>query len=172
MEEARLGNITHTTTTPHHYHYPHHITPGLLQREPLLDSDDLHLPATVIPTSIVKPGRDSIWIMAGRTESNVPKVKKLLAKYHIHYEQFTFLYNTKQMLQYGHWSRQRGLNNAKNLEPVFFCWLGNTPIKVIMAVLCRNVPVLGPEHQSMVSVAGMIGTPHDDDAEESQRPIC
>ena len=75
MEEARLGNITHTTTTPHNYHHPHHITPGLLQREPLLDSDDLHLPATVIPTSIVKPGRDSIWIMAGRTESNVPKVK-------------------------------------------------------------------------------------------------
>ena len=104
MEEARLGNITHTTTTPHHYHYPHHITPGLLQREPLLDSDDLHLPATVIPTSIVKPGRDSIWIMAGRTESNVPKIKKLIAKYHLHYEMFTFLYNTKQMLQYGHWS--------------------------------------------------------------------
>ena len=61
------------------------------------------------------------------------------------------------------------MNNAKNLEPVFFCWLGNTPLKVIMAVLCRNVPVLGPEHQSMVSVAGMIGTPHDDDAEEKAK---
>ena len=121
-----------------------------------------------------------------------PEGKKLLAKYHIHYEQFTFLYNTKQMLQYGHWSRQRGLNNAKNLEPVFFCWLGNTPIKMmpkkreyvdhgssLFVGVVRNVPVLAPKHQSMVSrearelsVAGMIGTPHDDDAEESQRPIC
>ena len=105
---------------------------GLLQREPLLDSDDLDtFLATVIPTNLVKPGRDSIWIMAGRTESNVQKIKKLVTKYHLHYEIFTFLYSTKQMLQYGHWSRQRGLNNAKTLEPVFFCWLGNTPIKVM-----------------------------------------
>ena len=49
----------------------------LMHREPCLDSEDVErVLATVVP--LMKPGRDLIWILAGRTESNLTKLKRIL----------------------------------------------------------------------------------------------
>ena len=50
---------------------------GLMHREPCLDSDDVErFLATVVP--LMKPGRDMIWLLTGRTESNLAKLKRIL----------------------------------------------------------------------------------------------
>ena len=49
-----------------------------MHREPILDQADLEFfPATVV--SLMRRGRDLIWVMAGRTESNVAKLRRILA---------------------------------------------------------------------------------------------
>jgi hypothetical protein len=46
-----------------------------MHREPLLDDADfLRFVGTVDP--LMKAGRDVMWVLVGRTESNIPKVKK------------------------------------------------------------------------------------------------
>ena len=74
-----------------------------MHREPCLHSDDVELfLATVVP--LLKPGRDLIWILAGRTESNLTKLKRILdhsvrkdakIKSRLHHENFYDCYNAK-----------------------------------------------------------------------------
>ena len=52
---------------------------------------------------------DVMWIMAGRTDSNVPEIRKLLTDSKLNSDMFFFCYNTKQMKLYGHFKRERGL---------------------------------------------------------------
>ena len=70
---------------------------------------------------------DVMWIMAGRTESNVPEIRKLLQEAKLNSEMFHLCYSTKQMKQFGHFKRERGLANSKSIEPVFLCWKGLPP---------------------------------------------
>ena len=47
---------------------------GIMHREPILDADDVErFLATVVP--FMRPERDLIWILAGRMESNLTKLK-------------------------------------------------------------------------------------------------
>ena len=73
---------------------------GLTHREPLLDEPDFErFVATV--ERLLQAGRDVLWVLAGRTDSNLPKVKNLLRKYDMQYEVFYLCYNTRQMQHYG-----------------------------------------------------------------------
>ena len=49
--------------------------PGLTHREPLLDEPDFERFVQAIEP-LMKAGRDVLWVLAGRTESNIPKLKK------------------------------------------------------------------------------------------------
>jgi len=163
------------------------IFAGLTHREPLLDEADFErFLAAVEP--LMKPARDVLWVLAGRTESNVPKVRKLLATRKLHSEVFYLCYNTKQMAAYGFWKRQRGLANSKSLEPAFYVYKGKLPKKMpknrmyvdsgssLFNQVVKNVPVLAPKHQAYVSralretsLASMVGIPHDEDGAEAER---
>ena len=100
---------------------------GLLHREPMLDQPDLErFLATVVP--MMRAGRDFCWIMAGRTESNIGKIKKTLhhagtansaIAERLYHEVFYLTYNIKQMQQYGHWRRQRGIANSTSIEQLY-----------------------------------------------------
>ncbi len=68
-----------------------------------------------------------MWVLVGRTESNLPKVKKVLAKFKMTVEAFYQCYNTKQMHQYGYWKRQRGIANSKSIEQVLLAYKGTVP---------------------------------------------
>ena len=100
--------------------------PGLTHREPLLDEVDfLRFITTVDP--LMKAGRDVMWVLVGRTESSLPKVKKVLAKFKMTVEAFYLCYNTKQMHQYGYWKRQRGIANSKSIEQALLVYKGLVP---------------------------------------------
>ena len=103
-----------------------HFSPGLTHREPLLDATDFErFVATVDP--LLKPGRDVVWVLAGRTESNLPKIKKILLRFKMTVDVFYLCYNTKHMAQLGHWGKQRGIANSKSIEPALFVYKGKPP---------------------------------------------
>ena len=76
---------------------------NLTHREPLVDTVDLERVVN-LAESMMQPVRDVMWILAGRTDSNLPKIKKLLHKYNLKNETYYLIYNTKSMTQYGHFS--------------------------------------------------------------------
>jgi hypothetical protein len=115
-------------------------------------------------------------------------LKKVLAQHSLRNEVFYLCYNTKQMLQYGHWKRQRGLANSKTLEQVLLVYKGKVPKNMpktrqhvdanssLFNQIVRNVPVLAPKNQAYVSRAvreaslnSMTGIPHDEDEGEKEK---
>ena len=169
-----------------------HILSGLTHREPLIDETDFErFVETVKP--LLRASRDVLWVMAGRTDSNLPKIKKVLRKAGFKYDCFFLCYNTKQMQQYGYWKRQRGIANSKNVEMLFLAYLGTMPKHLprkrqyvdpgspLFNQLMRNVPVLAPRHHALVSRAvrdaslqSMIGVAsvEDENEKEKMRQDC
>ncbi len=93
-----------------------------MHREPLLDTADFErFINTVDP--LLTPGRDVAWILAGRTESSLPRIKKVFAKLKMFVEAFYFCYSTKHMAQLGYRQKQRGIANLKSIEPALFFFL-------------------------------------------------
>ena len=98
----------------------------LTHREPLLDEEDFERYLRAVDP-LLHPGRDVLWVLCGRTESNLGKLREIVAKFRFHVEVFYFVYNTKQMQLYGHWQRQRGLANPKSLEQAWHLRNGPVP---------------------------------------------
>ena len=129
-----------------------------------------------------------MWVLAGRTESNLPKVKRVLVSHGLKFEVFFLCYNSKQMMQYGHWKRQRGLANSKSLEVAILAFKQKVPKEmpkersyvdqgsVLFNQIVRNVPVLAPKMQAYVSravrevsLSNMAGLPHSEDPVEQKK---
>ena len=157
---------------------------SLTHREPLLDEVDFERFVQAIDP-LMQAGRDVLWVLAGRTDSSVPKIRKIVAQYGFNIEAFYLVYNTKQMQQYGYWQRQRGISNSKSVEQAFYAYKGRTPKLMpknrhyvdhgssLFNQLMKNVPVLAPKLQAFVtkgvretSLESMLGVPHDEDAGE------
>ena len=153
----------------------------------MLDVEDFErFVETVEP--LLKPARDVMWVLTGRIESNVPKVKKILTKHKLSVEVFYMCYNTKQMQHYGYWKRQRGIANSKSLEQAFCVYKGKLPKNMpknrmyvdvgssLFNQVMKNVPVLAPKNHAYVSRAvrdtslgSMVGIPHNEDDGEQER---
>ena len=160
---------------------------GLTHREPLVDEGDFErFVQTVAP--LLQPGRDVMWALVGRTESNAPKMKKILRQYGLKFEHFYLCYNTKQMQQYGYWKRQRGIANSKSLEQALYVYKARVPKAMpktrlyvdpgspLFNQVVRNTPVLAPKHQALVSrqvrqvsLDSMIGVPNTEDDGEAEK---
>ena len=126
--------------------------------------------------------------MAGRTESNIPNLKKILDKFSLRWTVFSLCYNTKLMKQYGHFKRERGMANSKSLEQAFYVYKGRMPKNKPLTRLyvdvgtplfnqvVKVVPVLPPKLHAFVSkdvreasLAAMIGIPECEDEEEKKK---
>ena len=159
----------------------------MTHREPILDDFDFtRFVSTVEP--LLRPGRDVLWVVVGRTESNLPKIRKILAAAGLTFETFYLCYNTKQLSSFGYWRRQRGLANSKSLEIALYCYKQLVPKKrpksrmyvdkgsSLFNEVVSNVPVLAPKFQAMVSrkarekcLETMVGIPDVQDEEEAKR---
>ncbi len=64
---------------------------------------------------LLKAGRDVVWVLAGRTESNLNKIKKILHRQKRNVDVLYLCYNTKHTAQFGHWGKQRGIANSKSI---------------------------------------------------------
>jgi hypothetical protein len=136
----------------------------------------------------MKPGRDVLWVLAGRTDSNLPKLQKILAKRRMRFVVFYLCYDTKQMFQYCHWKRQRGIANSKCLELALYVYKGRAPKKMpknrmhvdvgspLFNAVVKNVPMLAPRDQAFVSrevretsLISMVGVPDNEDIGEQEK---
>ena len=162
------------------------LPPDLTHREPLVDETDLDLFIKIIKP-LLQPARDAVWIMAGRTRSNLGKIEKILKVHGLKSELFNVMYNSKQMQQYGHWKRMRGIGVAKTFEHWLLAFMGKTPPmhktrqfidagSFLFNPCVRNVPVISPKLHAFVSkevrdtsLANMQGTPHTEDPLEQEK---
>ena len=135
---------------------------GLTHREPALDEGDFErYVQSLEPLMVI--GRDVMWVLAGRTETNRVKLKRILAKNHLRMQTFHLCYNTKQMMQYGHFQRQGGIANSRSHELMFLCYKGRVPKQLaksrvhvdagspVFNEVVRNVPVLPQKSHALVS---------------------
>ena len=135
---------------------------GLFHREPALDEGDFErYVQSLEPLMVI--GRDVMWVLAGRTETNRVKVKRILTKNHLRMQTFHLCYNTKQMMQYGLFQRQGGIANSRSHELLFLCYKGRVPKQLaknrlyvdagsaVFNDVVRNVPVLPQKSHALVS---------------------
>ena len=132
-------------------------------------------------------GRDVMCILAGRTDSNVAKIKKIVKAFKLTSVVYHLNYNIKLMKQYGHFKRGRDLANSKSIELAFMIWKGKVPKtpKNRMHVdpggslfnkSVKGVPILAPRHDASVSwqvreqsLARMVGVADNQDADEKEQ---
>ena len=148
----------------------------LTHKEPALEEADFERYLKSL-SPLMAPGRDVLWVLTGRTQSNVPKIKKILAKSGFNFLQFHLCYNTKQMQQYGHFKRQRGFANSRSHEVMLFAYKGRIPKhlpkvrehvdagSLVWNEVVKNVPVLPQKSHALVSkqvretsLQAMVGT--------------
>ena len=135
---------------------------GLTHREPVLDEGDFDRYVQSLEPLMVA-GRDVLWVLGGRTETNRLKLKRILSKHKLKMQIFHLCYNTKQMMQYGHFQRQGGIANSRSHELMFCCYKGRAPKQLaktrvfvdpgtpVFNEVVRNVPVLSPKSHALVS---------------------
>ena len=135
---------------------------GLTHREPVLDESDFDRYLQSLEPLMV-PGRDILWVLGGRTETNRQKLKRILSKQNLRMQVFHLCYNTKQMMQYGHFQRQGGIANSRSHELLFLCYKGRLPKDLakirryvdagspVFNEVVRNVPVLPQTSHALVS---------------------
>ena len=135
---------------------------GLTHREPALDEDDFDRYLQSLEPLMVS-GRDVLWVLGGRTETNRLKLKRILSKHRLKQQIFHLCYNTKQMMQYGHFQRQGGIANSRSHELMFCCYKGRAPKHLaktrsfvdpgtpVFNEVVRNVPVLSQKSHALVS---------------------
>jgi len=135
---------------------------SLTHREPVLDELDFERYLQSLEPLMV-PGRDVLWVLGGRTETNRLKLKRILSKHKMRTQVFHLCYNTKQMMQYGHFQRQGGIANSRSHEMMYCCYKSRAPKQLaktrqfvdpgtpVFNEVVRNVPVLSPKSHAMVS---------------------
>ena len=167
-----------------------------MHREPVVDEKDIMRFLTTVSQIMVK-GRDICWIMAGRADSNVAKITKMInhfgsessdKKEKLTYSVIHMFYNAKQMDSFGLWKRKRGLANSKTYEQCFCMWKGKMPKQMpklrkhvdagtpLFWCHMRNVSVLSPRSHVLVSrevreqsLCTMTGIPDNEDKIERER---
>ena len=134
----------------------------LTHREPALDEQDFERYVKSF-SPLMLPGRDVLRVLGGRTDTNRGKLKRTLAKNFINMKVFHLCYNTKQMMQYGHFKKQRGIANSRSHELLFLCYKGRMPKQLpktrahvdagspVFNEVVRNVPVLSQKSHALVS---------------------
>ena len=110
-------------------------------------------------------------------------MKRILGKHKLKWVVYFLVYSAQQMQQLGHWKRQRGLANSKNVEQLFLVYKEKQPNNMpktrmyvdpssaLFMQTIKNVPVLPPKLHALVSkemretsLLNMMGQPHEEEA--------
>ena len=149
---------------------------GLTHRGPALHEADFERCAkSLYPLMIA--GRDVLWVLGGRTDTKTAKLTRILRESQFLVQVFHLCYNTKQMLQFGHFQRQRGIANSRGHELLYLCYKGRAPKQLanlrkfvdqqgspVFNEVVRSVPVLPHKSHALAtheirdtSFSGMVG---------------
>ncbi len=99
---------------------------GLTHREPAVDELDFERYVKSL-SPLMLPERDVLWVLGGRTDTHDRRIKRILARNFISAKAFHLSYNTKQMMQFGHFKKQRGIANSRSHELLYLCYKNRVP---------------------------------------------
>ena len=97
----------------------------VVQREPLLDMERFTAFCEVA-NGLLKHGSDLVWILAGRSDTNVDRIRKKVAEFGWKDKAVHLFYDWK-IMQKWYVKKMRGMANSKTYEKAIICWKGKFP---------------------------------------------
>ena len=95
------------------------------QNCPPLDLQDFKIFIETVD-KFLKPGIDSVWILAGKSETSTEKIRREIRKLVWKFKLVTLCYDVR-MMEKIMWNDPRGFANGSAVEPLFCCWKGPQP---------------------------------------------
>ena len=100
-------------------------TETVVQREPLVDMAKFTAFCEVV-NGVLKHGRDFVWILAGKSDANVEKIRKKVAELGWRDKAVHLVYDWKKFQKW-YVKKMRGMANSKTYEKAILCWKGKFP---------------------------------------------
>ena len=100
-------------------------TETVVQREPLVDMAKFTAFCEVA-NGVLKNGSDFVWILAGKSEANVLKIRKKVAELGWRDKAVHLVYDWKNFQKW-YVKRMRGMANSRTYEKAILCWKGKFP---------------------------------------------
>ena len=132
----------------------------VVQREPLVDMGKFAAFCDVV-NNVLKPGQDFVWILAGKSDANVDRIRKKVLECGWKEKAVHLVYDWKA---YQKWyvKKMRGMANSRTYEKAFICWKGKFPSglpkdrqyvdvgSALYVDTIMKVPILHPKDQTWV----------------------
>ena len=100
-------------------------TETVVQREPIVDMVKFTAFCEVA-NGILKHGTDFVWILAGKSDANVDKIRKKMAELGWREKAVHLVYDWKKSQKW-YVKKMRGMANSKTYEKAILCWKGKFP---------------------------------------------
>ena len=100
-------------------------TETVVQREPIVDMVKFTAFCEVA-NGILKHGTDFVWILAGKSDANVDKIRKKVAELGWRQKALHLVYDWKKSQKW-YVKKMRGMANTRTYEKAIFCWKGKFP---------------------------------------------
>ena len=97
----------------------------VVQREPNVDMDKFTAFCHVA-NGVLKNGSDFVWILAGKSEANVDRIRKKVAEFGWKDKAVHLVYDWKSFQKW-YVKKMRGMANSKTYEKAILCWRGKFP---------------------------------------------
>ena len=92
-------------------------------REPLIDMDKFSAFCAIVH-SLLKAGQgDVVWILAGKTDSNMQKIRKKITELGWKFKAIHLIYDWRNQQKW-YFKKMRGMANSKTYEKALLCWKG------------------------------------------------
>ena len=96
-----------------------------VQREPVVDMAKFAAFCEVT-NNLLKPGHDFVWILLGKSDANVDKIRKKVAECGWKDKAVHLIYDFNNISKF-YVKKMRGMANSKTYEKAIFCWKGRFP---------------------------------------------
>ena len=95
-------------------------------REPLIDMIKFSAFCAIVH-SLLKAGQgDVVWILAGKTDSNMQKIRKKITELGWKFKAIHLIYDWRNQQKW-YFKKMRGMANSKTYEKALLCWKGKFP---------------------------------------------
>ena len=163
-------------------------TETVVQREPIVDMVKFTAFCEVA-NGILKHGTDFVWILAGKSDANVDKIRKKVAELGWKDKAVHLVYDWKKSQKW-YVKKMRGMANSRTYEKAILCWKGKFPSGLprdrqyvdagseLYVDTMLKVPVLHPKDLTYVdpsvfseSLKAMCGSSEVDEEEPEGTPV-
>ena len=167
-------------------------TETVVQREPLVDMAKFTAFCEVA-NGVLKHGSDFVWILAGKSDANVHRIRKKVAEFGWKDKAVHLVYDWRNFQKW-YVKKMRGMANSRTYEKAILCWKGKFPSglpkdrqyvdagSALYVDTMLKVPVLHPKDltyveksvlgESLKTMCGLSDEVTPEDAEEAPASVA